>query len=201
MQLLLLLLLSLQVPLVASQTACGVTHGSNCTDPSAPCCSKYSYCGNTPLYCGTSSCQPDYSVSGACGTNTSSSSAPAPANLAVTPAAPGPSSTAALLGRCGIDPSNRSTNYGKCQFTNYCCSPFGYCGIDEAHCVGCQKDFGYCPAVCDPAKPCGALGWTTLILSVLSLPFTVGSLIFQLYKYFRPDPKESRYEDIKLQNL
>ena len=188
------LLLSL-VPLVSSQTACGVTQGSNCTDPSAPCCSKYSYCGNTSLYCGTSSCQPDYSIAGACDANTSS--APAPANLAVTPAAPGPTSTA--LGRCGIDPSNHSMNNGKCQFTNYCCSPFGYCGIDQAHCVGCQKDFGYCPAVCDPAKPCGALGWTTLVVSVLSLPVAVGSLIFQVYKYFRPDPKE--YKDIKLQNL
>ena len=181
------LLLSL-VPLVASQTLCGVTYGSNCTDPSAPCCSNYSYCGSTPSYCGTSSCQPDYSIPGACNANTSSATAPAPAptNLAVTPAAPGPSSTA--LGRCGIDPSNHSMNNGKCQFTNYCCSAFGYCGVDQAHCVGCQKDFGYCPAVCDPAKPCGALGWTTLMIAVLALPIAVATLIFELYKHCRAGP-------------
>lgn len=173
----LLLLLSL-VPLVASQTLCGVTYGSNCTDPAAPCCSQYSYCGDNSSYCGTNTCQPDYSIPGACGTNTSS--APSP----VTPSAPGPSSTA--QGRCGIDPSNRSTNYGKCQFTNYCCSPFGYCGVDQAHCVGCQKDFGYCPAVCDPSKPCGALGYSTLIIAVVASLIAFATLVFELYKHCRP---------------
>ena len=188
------LLLSL-VPLVASQTNCGVTYGSNCTDPSAPCCSQYSYCGNTTFYCGASSCQPDYSIPGACDANTSSAvppspnlaPAPPPPNLAVTPAAPGPISTA--LGRCGIDPSNHSMNNGKCQFANYCCSPFGYCGVDQAHCVGCQKDFGYCPTVCDPAKPCGALGYATLIIAAVAVPIATCTLMFECFKYCRSGPK------------
>jgi hypothetical protein len=175
-----LLLLSL-VPLVASQTRCGVTFGSSCTDPAAPCCSNYSYCGDTTAYCGTGPCQPDYSITGACGTNTSS--APPP----VTPSAPGPSTT---QGRCGIDPSNRSTNYGKCQFSHYCCSPFGYCGVDQLHCVGCQKDFGYCPGVCDPSKPCGALGYSTLIIAVVASLLAIATLVFECYKHFRANPRD-----------
>lgn len=46
--------------------------------------------------------------------------------------------------RCGIDPLTR-VNYGQCTTTAYCCSAFGYCGTDNDYCVGCQKDFGYCP--------------------------------------------------------
>jgi hypothetical protein len=172
----LLLLLSL-LPLVSrsSQTRCGVTFGLNCSDPAAPCCSQYSYCGDTQAYCGTNSCQPDYSIPGACSTNTSS--APPP----VTPSPPGPSTK---QGRCGIDPNNRSINYGRCEFSAYCCSPFAYCGVDQAHCVGCQKDFGYCPTVCNPSKPCGTLGYSTLIIAVVASLVAIAALAFECCKHF-----------------
>jgi hypothetical protein len=40
-------------------------------------------------------------------------------------------------GRCG-------PGYGRCP-DKECCSPYGYCGKETAHCTNCQLGYGYCP--------------------------------------------------------
>lgn len=149
---------------VASQTfiSCGPT-ALNCSAPT-PCCSDSNSCGNTTVHCGVG-CLSQYSAPGACISSEESSRA---------------TTIAASEPRCGIDPTS-GKNFGSCKTPDYCCSPFGYCGVGENHCVGCQKDFGRCPLLCDGSQLCGAYGKATFALSVISIAIALGMLGLTAY--------------------
>ncbi|KAH6683982.1 hypothetical protein B0J14DRAFT_466527, partial [Halenospora varia] len=83
------------------------------------CCSKYGYCGSSPIYCG-----PDSGCQKAFGT------CPIPLMVSVN-------------GACGMTGGMNVT----CQGSAYgnCCSPYGYCGSTANYCgSGCQATFGTC---------------------------------------------------------
>ena len=49
-----------------------------------------------------------------------------------------------------------------CEIPGYCCSGYGYCDVGPAHCTGCQKDYGYCPVLCNHnASFCGLVPVST----------------------------------------
>jgi len=85
--------------------------------PSGKCCSKYGWCGTSDEYCSvTKGCQSEF---GQCKSES-------------TPVIP-----ISTNSKCGKE-------YGKCP-NNQCCSPYGWCGKDNAYCgKGCQSKFGRC---------------------------------------------------------
>ncbi|RPA91178.1 hypothetical protein L873DRAFT_1715215 [Choiromyces venosus 120613-1] len=100
--------------------SCGPTFSNYiCTPNFGNCCSGSGYCGNSTAYCGAG-CQGSYSTTGACLTTGVSS----------------------VDGSCG------GTNGYTCTggaFDGQCCSAYGWCGSDTAHCsaaAGCQSAFG-----------------------------------------------------------
>ncbi|RDW75010.1 hypothetical protein BP6252_06152 [Coleophoma cylindrospora] len=102
------------------------------------CCSQHGYCGVGPEYCGTG-CYPDYSGSGLC-SQFSSSSVGIPSTTAKT-AAP-VSTSVGIAPNCGTQGNGVTCS---AVLGGECCSEFGYCGTDNAHCgVGCQSLFGNC---------------------------------------------------------
>lgn len=73
-----------------------------------------------------------------------------------TTAAP-PSSTVSTDGSCG------GTNGYTCQGSSFgnCCSQYGWCGSDAAHCgTGCQSSFGTCGGTSGAVSPDGTCGGT-----------------------------------------
>ncbi len=147
------LLLLLQVTYAADGQICGANAGNtSCPltgDPFAFCCSTNGFCGNSSAYCGTG-CQSAFSATGKC-------TAPAPTAFPLTG------------NRCGKDP-NTLEQFGVCQTSAYCCSPFGYCGIGDEYCVGCQAGKGYCPKQCDiNTSFCGPVSKATFVMSLVGL--------------------------------
>ncbi|KAG0615210.1 hypothetical protein M758_5G023400 [Ceratodon purpureus] len=148
---------------VAASQTCGPT-ALNCSDPT-PCCSNSNSCGNTTVHCGIG-CLSQYSAPEACIFSKENSSWPATTIAATTEP------------RCGIDPNTNHT-YDVCEVKDYCCSPYGYCGVGDTHCVGCQKGYGRCPTLCDPSRLCGGIGIASFTISVFSLFFALVGLIIQ----------------------
>ncbi|KAG0575667.1 hypothetical protein KC19_5G021800 [Ceratodon purpureus] len=148
---------------VAASQTCGPT-ALNCSDPT-PCCSNSNSCGNTTVHCGIG-CLSQYSAPGAC---ISSKESSGDTTIAATTPEP----------RCGIDPTSGKNN-GICKAKDYCCNPYGYCGVGDTHCIGCQKGYGRCPTLCDPSKLCGGYGIASFTISVLSLSFALVGLVVQI---------------------
>lgn len=76
----------------------------------------------------------------------------------------------AVNDRCGYSPAdvNKTQNFGKCFTKEYCCSAFGYCGVGDQYCVGCQKGFGFCPKQCDEHTSfCGPEARASLALGII----------------------------------
>jgi hypothetical protein len=98
---------------VSADGKCGKDAGANITcvgSPFGECCSQNNFCGSGPLYCGAGNCQ-----SGAC-----TASAPVPEGAQFT-----------KDGSCGAKYNNwlcGDREWGPC------CSNYGFCGSDEAHC-------------------------------------------------------------------
>ncbi|OUM64766.1 carbohydrate-binding module family 18 protein [Piromyces sp. E2] len=98
-----------------AKNRCGPGYGK-CANENA-CCSQYGWCGTESAHCGTG-CQPEY---GLCG-NVNDDSTP----------------VSTVKDRCG-------EGYGKCANENACCSQYGWCGTESAHCgTGCQPKYGLC---------------------------------------------------------
>jgi len=117
---------------VTTDGECGSGHGK-CAE--GYCCSRFGWCGSTPLHCNVSEgCQSKF---GKCdetpATNTTTDDEP------TVTSSPEPTSDDVYTetGRCG-------PNDGKCR-PGQCCSKYGWCGTGKAYCeAGCQKEFGGC---------------------------------------------------------
>lgn len=109
-------------PGVSRDGKCGKQTTDNATcvgSPFGPCCSQSGYCGNGTAYCGAGNCQ-----SGSC-----SSELNVPAGAQFT-----------TDGTCGVAHSNwfcGDREWGPC------CSNYGFCGRDDAHCGS-----GICRELC-----------------------------------------------------
>lgn len=96
----------------------------------------------------------------------------APSNKASrSPSPPPPSASGQLCGR----------GHGSCSTPGYCCSSSGTCGYDDAHCVGCQKDYGRCPTLCDGSRPCGVYGMVSFAFSIVSAALLAIGTATQIY--------------------
>ena len=85
--------------------------------------------------------------------------------------------------RCGIDPVTRA-NYGVCNTTAYCCSAFGYCGVDDSFCIGCQADYGYCPKQCDANTAfCGPFNIASFAMATFSAFVAVLAIVAQFLRW------------------
>jgi hypothetical protein len=82
--------------------------------------------------------------------------------------------------QCGVDPMNTTTITSpnpKCPIENYCCSPFGFCGIEDIYCIGCQEKYGRCPAQCDVNKSfCGPFAIASFALGIAGAAVAVLAL-------------------------
>jgi len=116
---------------VTTDGQCGSGHGV-CAE--GYCCSRFGWCGSTPLHCNVSEgCQSKF---GKCDGSPSTTIDDEP----TTTTSPSPTSDDdgyTETGKCG-------PNDGKCR-PGQCCSKYGWCGTGKAYCdVGCQKEFGGC---------------------------------------------------------
>ncbi len=145
---------------VTRDGTCGAGNGNTvCGDwPNGACCSQYGYCGNDTAHCGTG-CQSGCSAGGgsssssASSTDGSSSSSSATSTDGISPSSSYPSSTVGSSSSSASPPisSGGVTTDGTCGAGNgntvcgnwpngACCSQYGYCGNDTAHCgAGCQN--------------------------------------------------------------
>jgi len=145
---------------VTRDGTCGAGNGNTvCGDwPNGACCSQYGYCGNDTAHCGTG-CQSGCSAGGgsssssASSTDGSSSSSSATSTDGISPSSSYPSSTVGSSSSSAFPPisSGGVTTDGTCGAGNgntvcgnwpngACCSQYGYCGNDTAHCgAGCQN--------------------------------------------------------------
>jgi len=145
---------------VTRDGTCGAGNGNTvCGDwPNGACCSQYGYCGNDTAHCGTG-CQSGCSAGGgsssssASSTDGSSSSSSATSTDGISPSSSYPSSTVGSSSSSASPPisSGGVTTDGTCGVGNgntvcgnwpngACCSQYGYCGNDTAHCgAGCQN--------------------------------------------------------------
>ena len=86
-------------------------------------------------------------------------------------------------GHCGIDPIT-FVEGGSCNTSAYCCSAFGYCGVGDQYCVGCQQGYGYCPKQCDAnTQFCGPAALPTLIISVVGLILSVVGCVMSMLPF------------------
>jgi hypothetical protein len=136
------------LPSGAQTLNCGPNgSATTCSDALAPCCSEAFYCGNTTAYC-TGKCHPEYSLNGTCTASTTGT---------VNDRQCGYASTA--------NGGTKGERLPPCAIAGYCCSPYGYCGVTDEYCIGCQPGFGRCPKQCDATMPyCGTSGLIALIL-------------------------------------
>jgi len=145
---------------VTRDGTCGAGNGNTvCGDwPNGACCSQYGYCGNDTAHCGTG-CQSGCSAGGgsssssASSTDGISSSSSATSTDGISPSSSYPSSTVGSSSSSASPPisSGGVTTDGTCGAGNgntvcgnwpngACCSQYGYCGNDTAHCgAGCQN--------------------------------------------------------------
>lgn len=119
---------------VTTDGSCGTANGNTtCGNwPQGSCCSQYGYCGNDTAHCGAG-CQ-----SGPClSTSSSTSSLTSTSSTSSITASPTPSANVTTDGTCGA--ANGDTVCGNWP-QGSCCSQYGYCGNDTAHCgAGCQS--------------------------------------------------------------
>ena len=80
--------------------------------------------------------------------------------------------------RCGIVTDTGEVFNTKCHIEGDCCSAYGYCDSDPPHCNICQKDFGYCPRLCDANTYfCGPASLSTFVLAVVAAVISVVAAI------------------------
>ncbi|KAJ3294821.1 hypothetical protein HK104_003254 [Borealophlyctis nickersoniae] len=109
-------------PTVPEGSRCGAAHG-NAKCAAGVCCSTIGWCGREVAHC-VNQCQRNFGDCGAQFVSTKPS----------TPTVPEGS-------RCG------AANGGAKCAAGVCCSQFGWCGREAAHCVNrCQANFGSCGA-------------------------------------------------------
>jgi len=116
---------------VTTDGECGIGHGK-CAE--GYCCSRFGWCGSTPLHCNVSEgCQSKF---GRCD-ETPATTTDDESTTTSSPSSTTEADVYTVTGRCGPDD-------GKCR-PGQCCSKYGWCGTGKAYCeAGCQKEFGGC---------------------------------------------------------
>ncbi|CAF4029676.1 unnamed protein product [Rotaria sordida] len=151
------------------------------------CCSKWGYCGNTPLHCDNSiqtdspyaalcrpPCGPGFCCSrwGFCGNTPLHCAGQINETFATLCQPPcGPGLCCSKWGFCGNTPLHCAGQINEtfatlCQppcAPGLCCSRWGFCGNTPLHCMGGVTsppiDYGRCPPPCPPGLCCSKLGY------------------------------------------
>lgn len=136
-----------ECPIVTIGTCGDGKRGDGICPFAGHCCSKWGYCGTTPLYCD------DESV------------APSPSHVEGAPQSP---TYAEDAGQCAAG----EVGDGFCTDESLCCSDWGYCGSGENYCFhtkqydeGPEEEYGTCggggtgDGVCRPGLCCSKYGF------------------------------------------
>ena len=144
--------------LISTDTHCGKTNGKRC--PTNQCCNIEGFCGESDDDC-TTHCDPYYGFCRPeikCGANNNNKRCPKGQCCSKTSWNCGTDEEHCITscdrnyGECYNNNNTEVSTDGKCGKKNYkrcpeglCCSNYGYCGNEEAHCITeCDPRYGMC---------------------------------------------------------